>query len=488
MAGHGYAALRMGKRQPNGPGVAALLSGLLPGLGQAWLGARRRGLLIALPILLGLAVLGVAVWIDPVSALDTFLRPGVFVGVLLAIIVIAVYHVAAIGDAFRLGSRIRRRASAESPRSRGRPALLLIVALVAVTAFYGTIELVGVRAYQAANAIFVNPSSGLQIPAASFSPRPTGTPGPSQTATPPTATPIPGPAWAQDGRLNLLLIGTDAGPGRWLARTDTMVVLSVDVATGRAALFSVPRNVIGVPLPPESAAAFPDGRFPGLLNALYVYAVGHPKKFPGDSDEARGFRAISGAIQELVGVALDGAIVVNLNGFVDLVDAVGGLWVDLPYALYDAHYPTPDGLHYITISFKAGCQHLDGVRALEYARSRHMDSDYGRILRQQRVIKALARQLDPIALLPQVPHLLQIAQDNLWTTIAETDVAELAVLAAQVDTDNIKGISFAPPKYPEYLRTKDIDRIRAVVGTIFDTSPTSSPTPSATPRPCPRKT
>jgi anionic cell wall polymer biosynthesis LytR-Cps2A-Psr (LCP) family protein len=110
-----------------------------------------------------------------------------------------------------------------------------------------------------------------------------------------------------------------------------MVVLSVDVETGRAALFGIPRNLVGVPLPPESAGAFKSGRFPGLLNALYVYAMGHPRQFPGG--DARGFRAVAGAVQELVGVALDGVIVVNLAGFVRLVDAIGGLWIDVPKRL-----------------------------------------------------------------------------------------------------------------------------------------------------------
>ena len=161
MAPHGYAALRMSKRQHRGAGVAALLSGLLPGLGQAWLGARRRGLLIALPIALGLLVLVLALLISPFTVLDAILRPGALGGVLVAIVVIGLYHLAAIGDAFRLGMRLGRTDAAEEDatirapganartiagdqpprRRRGRGAPLLVVALLAVTAFYGTIEL-----------------------------------------------------------------------------------------------------------------------------------------------------------------------------------------------------------------------------------------------------------------------------------------------------------------------------------------------------------
>jgi polyisoprenyl-teichoic acid--peptidoglycan teichoic acid transferase len=484
------------------PGLAALLSLPLPGLGQAWLGSRRRGAIILLPLLVALLALAVVVALDPKRALDTILTRSALLAVLVVIAVVGIYHLLAVGDAFRLGRRLataersRLEAAAAAPGSMpprrrrlsfGSP--LLFIALAGVITFYGVIEFVGVRAYQAANAIFVDPSSGFVVPEASFSPRPVTAPptGPATEPPAPTPTAVPVPQWAADGRLNLLLMGSDAGPGRWLARTDTMVVLSVDVATGRAALFGIPRNLVNVPLPPESAGAFPNGRFPQLLNGLYVYADQHPNDFPGD--DARGFRAVTGAIQELVGQTLDGVVVVNLNGFVDLVNAIGGLWLDQPSSLYDAHYPVPDGSGYIEIYLPAGCHKLNGDRALEYARSRHQDDDYGRMLRQQRVLLALARQVDPVAMLPQVANLLQIAADNLFTTIQPDEIAELAVLAAQVDANAVETIRFAPPTYPEILTTKAINKIRDRFATAFD-APTASasptPKPTSTPKPCPR--
>lgn len=473
------------------PGIAALLSALVPGLGQARLGAGRRGALIALPFV-GLLVVGAAaLLLDPKAALETLLRAGVLVIVLVVVIVLAVYHVAAVVDAFRLGNRLGAAQDPPAARRRVLGTPLLLVALAGVIASYGVIEYLGVRAYQASEAIFVKPGTGFQIPEASFSARPSPTSGvvptgPVTAPPPPSPTPVAVPAWEADGRLNLLLIGSDAGPGRWMARTDTMIVLSIDVGSGRAALFGVPRNIVNVPLPPESAAAFKGGVFPQFLNALYVYAMQNPSVFPGG--DARGFRAVTGAVQELVGVPLDGAIVVNLNGFVDLVDAVGGLWVDIPYNLYDDKYPLPDGTGYISIRILAGCRKLNGEVALEYARSRQMDSDYGRMQRQQRVLVAVARQLDPIALLPRVPELLEIAQENLFTTIPMDQIANLAVVAARVDAQDIQTIQFSPPTYPEYLNAKAIQKIRNRVATVFDEPATSpSPTAAATPKSCPRK-
>jgi len=471
------------------PGVAALLSLVLPGLGQAWLGATRRGLIIATPIVLVLAaVLGYVAGGDRRTLLDTILKPGVIPMVLIAIVGIGAYHLLAIQDAYRLGLRNTTEGAWHGRRLRAFLSPLLVGALAVAIAGYGTLTVVGVKAYDAASAIFVKPDTGMVVPGASFEATPSPTSGPMPTGlTPPepTPTPVPVPPWAADGRLDMLLIGSDAGPGRWELRTDTMIVLSVDVATARAVLIGIPRNLVNVPLPPESAKAFKDGLYPGLLNSLYVYAGGHPKDFPGSDEATRGFRALTGSIQELVGVPLDGVVVVNLTGFVDLIDAIKGLWIDVPFTLYDEHYPGPTGQ--ITVYVPAGCQKLDGTEALEYARSRHSSDDYSRMARQQLVLKALARQIDPLALLPRVPKLLDVAKDNLWTTLPEGWIPDLAALAAKVEPSRIESFMVWPPTFPEDLDAAAIRRVRLTVRNYFQQpAPTAAPGPKATPKPCPR--
>ena len=501
-------------RAPRSAGVAALLSAIFPGLGQARLGARRRGFLLALPFILAIIVAIALLLTDPAHTVGAIVAPAAKIGVLSLVGILAAWHLIAVLDAMRLGRRLARAASpsaavaaampatgsgepftsAPAPRPRARrtlPFALFMLALAWVVGLYGTIEFIGGHAYDAARAIFVDPSSGYEIPKASFAPRPTATAGGPlgnqvSAAPEPTVAPTNVPEWAQDGRLNLLLIGSDAGPGRWMARMDSITVLSVDIASGRAALFSIWRYTGNVPLPPESAGAFPNGRFPGWLNALYVYAMEHPKEFPGG--DARGFRATAGAVQELIGQQLDGAIEINLNGFVDLIDAIGGLWIDIPYPVSDPHYALPDGSGYITLDFHTGCQKLSGEKALEYARTRHQDSDWQRMRRQQRVITALGRQLDPIGLLPRVPELLDVAGNNLWTTIQPDQIADFAALAARVDRGHVQTYNFWPPTTPQRLDTAGIEHIRDVVATIFD-NPTDepSPTPDATLKPCPAK-
>ncbi len=493
--------------------LAAPLSFLLPGLGQAALGRWRRGALLALPpiVLLGVLVgVGAGIAADPTAALDLVPGPEAVAALLVLEGALLACHLAAILDAERLGR------AARPVRGWVRvPAALVLVAVLGVTvAVHGTIGYVEVQAGDALGVVF-GPGGGgdtgdtgdWTIPESSFEPEPTEelaptptptatsiptptrsptpagstvptpvpTPTPAPTATPkPTPTPAPVPAWAKDGRLNLLLIGSDAGPDRWSLRTDTIIVLSVHVKSGRAALFGIPRNLVGVPLPPESAGAVEGGRFPGLLNALYVYAMAHPDDFPGG--EARGMRAVSGAVQELLGIRLDGMVVVNLAGFVTLVDELGGLWIDIPSKLVDERYPLEDGSKLVKVAFEAGCQHLDGRMALAYARSRHQDSDYGRMRRQQTVLLSLRRQLNPVKLVPKVPALLGVARDNLWTTVRRQDLRGLAKLAGRVDVRRVARVLFVPPRYAAHLDPAEIERIRTVARTIFD-----GPAPPADP-------
>jgi LCP family protein required for cell wall assembly len=463
------------------PAVAAFLSLILPGLGQAAAGRRRRALLVAIPALAVPVVLVAIAAEGSVKAIETLLSPTSITIALAANVVLGLYHAWAVIDA----DRVARSTRGGTPTRRAQ---LIVVVLATLTLVgHGALEVVGVQAQDTLSAVFLPgggdgqwgiPQPSFETPAPTLQPTPGPTPSPGATLAPtpsPMPTSTPGPAWAADGRLNILLIGGDAGPGRWSLRTDTMEVLSVDVATGRAALFGLPRNLIDVPLPPESAKAFPGGRYPGLLNSLYVYANQHPSQFPGG--DARGFRAVSGAIQQLIGVPLDGAVVVNLNGFVRLVDAIGGLWVNVTQTIVDSHYPLENGSGDIYLVIKAGCHHFTGHLALAYARSRHMDSDYGRMARQQTVLVDLAQQISPIAMLPRIPDLLSIAKTDLWTTFSVTDAAPIADLLATVDVGAIKSTVFSPPGTPETLTSTAIAKIQAAVRGAFLAPPAPSPTP-----------
>jgi LCP family protein required for cell wall assembly len=472
---------------PRSPVTAAALSLLFPGLGEYSVGERRRAWIVAFPalvattLLVGLAV-GALAGGGRGAVLDLLLQPEALVTIVALDLVVLVYRLVAIGDAWL----VARRAALAAGRRTGPLAVGGMVAvLVLAMAVHGAVAATVLETEQTLSAVFTAPETSPEddwsIPEASFEPEDTPTPAPSPTPGPspsgsapasasptpvPTPSPSPPPAWAKDGRLNLLLVGSDAGPGRWLLRTDTMVVLSVDVETGRAAMFGIPRNMVNVPLPDESRRAFSNGRYPRMINSLYVYALGHPGSFPGG--KARGFRALTGAVQELVGVRLDGFVAVDLQGFSKLVNAFDGLWIRVPERIVDERYPRLDGSGTRRLVIEAGCQKLSGGMALAYARSRHQDSDYGRMRRQQAVLLALRRQLDPIAVLERAPELLKIARDHMWTTIKREDLAGLAELAARVDARKVKTIRFVPPEYAEYLSTTDIRQIRRTVRRVFE--------------------
>ncbi len=221
---------------------------------------------------------------------------------------------------------------------------------------------------------------------------------------------------ASDGRLNLLLVGSDSrsddGVSSTSLRTDSMMLLSIDIASCKSALFSFPRNM----QQPGAESRYPDwfhiplenGQdYPGFLNGLWRDAASSPQHFPGSEgigaecqqqfDCVRGWRALTGAIQQMSGVPIDGVIAVNLKGFVDVVKNLpgGGLWLDIPSPLYDEDYFNSQQQKML-IDFETGCQFLDGEESLAYARSRHQDSDYERARRQQYVLQQVRKQLDPL--------------------------------------------------------------------------------------------
>ena len=459
--------------------LAAALSFILPGLGQGWLGAFRRGLVMALPILV-MVGFGIGVWMTQgkYRVAGLLLQPGVLISLLIINVVVLLWRAGAIVDAFRLA---RRRWPTSDRRNRTVAGVVLGVLLATTLGMHAGLGYLGWDTYDTMAAIFNTPE-----PSPTATP-PAGSPNGSPTETPlPTPSPTPVPIWSSDGRLDLLLVGGDAGPGRWSLRTDTMILLSVDIASGRAAMFGIPRNLRNVPLPDGPAAAFPGcDCYPDLLNSLYVYAGAHPELFRGG--EQRGYLALQDAVSEMVDRPLDGMVVVTLNGFVRLVDALGGLDIYTPYNLYDSKYPLENGTGNIELWIPAGQHHFDGHLALAFARSRHQDSDYDRMYRQQLVLNAMRRQICPSDLVFRIPELLDIAKDSLWTDFPIEQLPDLLELGSRVKADKIASYQFWPPDIPEDLTPAGVALIRQMVVSPFAPTASGTPGPSgATPTPEPQ--
>lgn len=409
--------------------------------------------------------------------LGLLLQPTVLLVLLAVNVAVLVYRLVAIVDAYRVAHR--RWPPVRAERGQAALAAVLLGAVLGGTLLmHGYMGYIGFKFFDVVETVFHTTSSPTPVPTATIPPG--ETPGPTPI---PTPVPTPEPVWSDNGRLDLLLIGGDAGPGRFSLRTDTMIILSVDIASGRAALFGVPRNLLNVPLPDGPAQHFTCGCFPDLMNGLFVYAMAHPEIFPG-TDADRGYVAVQDAIAKLTGLQIDGQVVVTLNGFIRLVDALGGLDMTIPTSIYDATYPKPDGSGDVKLFIAAGYHHFDGWHALAYARSRHQDNDYNRMDRQQEVLRALRQQLDPCTIIPRIPELLDIAHNSLWTNIPVEQMPDLFAIGAKVAPGSIARFQFWPPQIKESLDIESIDRIRLMVRTAF-TAPLPTPGPSSTSKPAP---
>jgi anionic cell wall polymer biosynthesis LytR-Cps2A-Psr (LCP) family protein len=171
----------------------------------------------------------------------------------------------------------------------------------------------------------------------------------------------------------------------------------------------------------------------------------------------------------MTGVAVDGVVSLDLNGFVRLVDALGGIEIDVPYRIYDKTYPTEDGSGTRVLEILPGPQRLDGSTALAFARSRHQDSDYGRMSRQQILLVAVRRQINPCTMLPRLPDLVRIAKDSLYTNIPLQELPRLLALASQIDTRRIERFAFTPAAgYPEIVTPASVEKMRVDVRDVFD--------------------
>jgi polyisoprenyl-teichoic acid--peptidoglycan teichoic acid transferase len=271
----------------------------------------------------------------------------------------------------------------------------------------------------------------------------------------------PDPFGGKD-RVNVLLLGGDAGRNRTGTRTDTVIVASIDTETGDTTLISLPRNLENLPFPEGTELAelypAPDGFWTGdenesLLNSIYDTGPSlHPDALGAPSDNP-GADWLKLGVGEALGLHLDYYVLVNLNGFKKLVDALGGITVNVNYYVPIGGDTTagilPDG--YIA---PGPDQHLDGYHALMYARGRYGLTDYDRMARQRCAIKAIVDEADPITLLRRYQRLAETTKDIVRTDIPSSALDDFVDLAFAVKDAKIRSLVFdtslIDPAYPDY--------------------------------------
>lgn len=475
--------------------LAALLTLLIPGLGHWALGGRRRAALFALPVgALAAAGGGLLLFGGSTALVILLVTPGALLLLGLLNLLLALWRLAALTDLAR-GLRLPRRDR--------------IVVLVATILLVAGPHLVVGRSMLALDELLnetfadLSPSPSASAEAspstsgdASPSPLPTTSATPSRgsgtgtlpplTVTTPWTRPGETP-WGDDGRFDLLLLGSDAGSDRWSRRMDVMLLVEVDVATGRVAMFGFPRNMVNVPLPPGAARdASPCGCFTKLLNEVYTDATFYyPQLWPGDGSVS-GIAAVRATISELAQRPIDAVLVADLWGVIKVVDAMGGIEMNVTEPIYDAHYPDPVRGS-MELRIRSGVQRFDGRLALAYARSRHQDSDYGRMRRQQALLLAIRDQLGAETIL-SAPALAGAAKGYVWTDLPRSSLPNLVDLFSRAATAPVRLFRFAPSAYPAYLNTATIAKIRGVIANAFPAMASPSPSPSASPSDSPEAT
>jgi LCP family protein required for cell wall assembly len=279
--------------------------------------------------------------------------------------------------------------------------------------------------------------------------------------------------WDGTGRLNVLLIGSDRRPGDGSYNTDTLIVASIDPASGQVAMFSLPRDTTGIPLA-GPARSFFGTTWNRKINALFQQARARPDIFPGGKQS--GYRALKDTLGGLYGVDIQYFVEVDFGGFTQVVDALGGVTINVQLPVVDDYYPGDKGA--LRVYIPTGVQHMTGAEALIYARSRHASSDFDRASRQQRVILSLRQQADFATLLQRLPDLVKSTKKTVKTDFPVARLPQLLDLASRIDVGNIRSYVFTPPRYGtegmvngQYVLQANVAAIRAAAANAFTFDP-----------------
>ena len=233
---------------------------------------------------------------------------------------------------------------------------------------------------------------------------------------------------AQSKRNTILVMGIDRRPGEpFISRTDTMMLLSVDPEDQTASMMSIPRDFY---------ALIPNGYGYNRINTAFLFGASN------GAGPAGGAALAMDAVSLNLGVHIDHYLLVDFAAFINAVDAIGGIDVNVPTYIYDPLYPDMN-YGYELLEVPAGLNHFDGEMALKYARTRHTDNDFGRAARQQQVILAMRDQalaLGANDLLFQLPFLYNQLEEGIKTDLSISEMMTLAKIAATIPSENIESV------------------------------------------------
>jgi len=227
-----------------------------------------------------------------------------------------------------------------------------------------------------------------------------------------------------EGTVNILILGSDRRPNTSNWRTDVMMIVALDFASGRAGVISIPRDVYIAQIPKHQ---------PNRVNVI---------DYLGERDEPDGGgpALLKEIIQEQMGIRIDHYLRFDFSSFQEVVDALGGVDVEVDCAYYD-YFEIED----VILNIQPGLVHLSGAEALVYVRSRRLGGDLDRARRQQRFVWAVRNQVHNDGLLPRVPALYQALDDTIQTDIGILNAIRIVRFVLNLDEEHIHGFVLAPP-------------------------------------------
>ncbi|WP_432789869.1 LCP family protein [Brevibacterium sp. K11IcPPYGO002] len=271
--------------------------------------------------------------------------------------------------------------------------------------------------------------------------------------------------WADKPYINVFLMGRDNGDDREGTRPDTMLVASIDTKTGNAALISVPRN-LAFPIFPEGSElekAWPDGFRPSgdssedLINAVWQWGEQNPDQIGNAHGLEPGMWTTMQAVEGSLGLNLDYWASVDMAGFEDVVDAIGGVKIDVERPIPMGGGKSMSGVKNEVYGWvDPGPQTLKGKDALWYVRSREGSDNYDRMCRQQRMLKTTLEQVDPQEIATAYPKLANSATRNIATSIPQNEIPAFIELALMMQKGDVTSVQINNDVTPTYNPDFDV--------------------------------
>jgi len=228
----------------------------------------------------------------------------------------------------------------------------------------------------------------------------------------------------ENGYTNIVLLGDGGHVRDGADLIDTIIVASIDYEKNAVTLLSIPRDYY----------VKNNIQWPGRINELYR---NHKFQYEDEDELYRLFQKVSG---EIVNLDIQYYLRVNFNAFVEIVDSIGGITVDVKETIYDPYYPNETDDGYIIFEIKKGLQEMDGETALKFVRSRKTTSDFDRAFRQQQVLEAVREKALSLDILTKPNHLKKLYEavsTNMNTDLSIREMIALAGFAKHFDRSHL---------------------------------------------------